>query len=217
MHRKLIVAQLTNSLRLRTAQYVDHMAGPKSLARSEHGRENLLGDLGGVKLLIDRQAYIAPAAAVAVLGFPLLAEISKQESPPAGAEFAVLHHLRQFLCGMPALIVILYLPDEKVLLDLVAERVEKHAFAGLAVAPGAPRLLVVPLDGLGQVVVHHQPDVGLIDAHAERDGGDYDGRLIPDEPVLRCPADRGFESRVVWQRSDTVRREVRGKVFGLFA
>ena len=137
--------------------------------------------------------------------------------PPTGPKLTVLNHLRKLVRGMPALIGVFDLPDEKVLFDLVAERVEQHAFAGLAVATGASGLLVVALDGLGQVVVHHQPDVGLVDAHAERDSRHYDGRLISDEPILCFAADRRFEARVIWQRRDAVRREVRGKILSLLA
>ena len=45
---------------------------------------------------------------------------------------------------------------------------------GRAVAAGAADLLAVALEALGQVVVVDVADVGLVDAHAEGDGGDDD-------------------------------------------
>ena len=62
------------------------------------------------------------------------------------------------------------------------------ASAGQAVAARAARLLVVALDGLGQVVVHDEAHVGLVDAHAEGDGGDDDVDLVAREGVLYARA-----------------------------
>jgi hypothetical protein len=52
--------------------------------------------------------------------------------------------------------------------------VEEHGPRGLTVAPGAPELLVVGVDGLGDVVVDDEAHVVLVDAHAERDRRDDD-------------------------------------------
>ncbi len=45
---------------------------------------------------------------------------------------------------------------------------QQQAGGGIAVAAGAADLLVVGLDRFGQRVVHDEPDVGAVDAHAER-------------------------------------------------
>ena len=59
--------------------------------------------------------------------------------------------------------------------------------AGLAVPPGAARLLIVALQILGHVVVDDEPDVGLVDAHAEGVGGHHDADPVVEEIVLIVP------------------------------
>ena len=49
-----------------------------------------------------------------------------------------------------------------------------------------------------------QADVGLVDTHAEGDGGGDDGHLVVDEPVLRLPAHLAIEPGVIGQRVETV-------------
>ena len=63
---------------------------------------------------------------------------------------------------------------------------EQLAGARLAVAAGAADLLRVALQALGQVVVVDVADVGLVDAHAERDRGD-DDRLRPSPSTTPAP------------------------------
>jgi hypothetical protein len=46
-------------------------------------------------------------------------------------------------------------------------------------------LLIVILDGLGRAVVHHVPDVGLVDAHTKRDRRDDHARLTGEEAQVR--------------------------------
>ena len=50
----------------------------------------------------------------------------------------------------------------------VLRAVEQHDLGGLAVAAGAPDLLVVGVQRLGDVGVEDPAHVGLVDAHAER-------------------------------------------------
>ncbi len=57
---------------------------------------------------------------------------------------------------------------------LVFRAVEKDGAGGLAVAAGAAGLLVVRLERIGELVVVDEADVGLVDAEAERLGGDHD-------------------------------------------
>ncbi len=87
--------------------------------------------------------------------------------------------------------------DETVQPHGVGRAVEEHAFARQAVPAGSARLLVVTLDVLGQVVVHDEPDVGLVDAHAERDGRDDDLDLVLDEEVLPLRTFHRIEAGVV--------------------
>ena len=56
--------------------------------------------------------------------------------------------------------------------------------AAQAVAAGASDLLVVRLEGAGNVEMGDEPDVRLVDAHSERVGGDDDARLPTHEAFL---------------------------------
>ena len=68
--------------------------------------------------------------------------------------------------------------------DHVGPRVEQHAVAREAVAPGAPDLLVVALDRARHLAVDDVAHVRLVDAHAEGDGRDDDVDLVAREGVL---------------------------------
>ena len=64
-----------------------------------------------------------------------------------------------------------------------AEAIE-HALGFEAVAAGAARLLLVVLERLRRAGVQHEPHVGSIDAHAERDRRDDDVDVLVEERVL---------------------------------
>src|SRR5690606_301019 len=66
----------------------------------------------------------------------------------------------------------------------VLQAVRHEGVGRLAVAAGAARLLVVALEALGQVEVRHEANVGLVDAHAERDGGYHDHPVLAQETFL---------------------------------
>jgi len=57
--------------------------------------------------------------------------------------------------------------DELVLDGQIVLRIQQDTVARLPVAPGPPHLLVVGLDGTGDLGVSDEPDVGLVHAHAE--------------------------------------------------
>ena len=67
--------------------------------------------------------------------------------------------------------------EEEVVHLAVGEGVEEDGAGGLAIAAGAADLLVVGFDGAGERGVDDGADVGLVDAHAEGDGGDDDFEL----------------------------------------
>ena len=77
----------------------------------------------------------------------------------------------------------------------------------LAVATGAPDLLHVILQGLGQVVMVDGADVGLVDAHAEGDGGDHQLQLAGHEGVLHGGAILGFHPRMISPGGDPLCRK----------
>lgn len=68
---------------------------------------------------------------------------------------------------------------------------EEVCFGRFAVAAGAAGFLVIALDRLGQRGVGNEADVGLVDAHAKRDGRDHDHVFAGDEGGLVGGADGG--------------------------
>ncbi len=86
--------------------------------------------------------------------------------------------------------------EEEIVHLAVGVAVEQDGAGGVAVAAGAADLLVVGLDRGGQGVVDDGADVGLVDAHAEGDGGDDDLELAGEELGLDALARGG--SRPAW-------------------
>src|SRR3546814_18401906 len=72
-------------------------------------------------------------------------------------------------------------------------------FRSCAVAAGTAGCLVVALDRLGQVEVGDEAYVGLVDAHAEGDGGDDHHALVAQETALVLRARRRIQAGVVGQ------------------
>src|SRR3954447_19318677 len=62
--------------------------------------------------------------------------------------------------------------------------VEQHGVGVVTVTSAASDLLVVRVDGLGDVGVHDEANVGLVDAHAERRRGDGDGEVALEESTM---------------------------------
>ena len=95
----------------------------------------------------------------------------------------------------------LRLVDQPPLLDDVGEAVGHPRVRRQAVAAGAAGLLVVALDALRQVEMRDEAHVGLVDAHAEGDGGDHHDAVLALEARLvarrgsRCPCRRGRAAR----------------------
>ncbi len=87
--------------------------------------------------------------------------------------------------------------DEVLEHDEVVDAGQHLTGRGRPVPAGPTDLLGVVLEALGQVVVIDVADVGLVDAHAEGDGGDDDGLAGVDEPVLGARAQVGRHACVV--------------------
>src|SRR5688500_6914811 len=74
---------------------------------------------------------------------------------------------------------------------LVAVYGEEHTARWRSVASGPARLLVVGLDRGGNDFVHDRSHIGLVNAHAERVGGDDHGGGARHECLLRGGAGLG--------------------------
>jgi len=96
----------------------------------------------------------------------------------------------------------------------VAHAVERERVRRQPVAAGAADLLVVALDIGGQVGVEDEADIGLVDPHAEGDGGDDDDAILLQKRILVARANGGVQSRVIRQRLEAVLAEDLGNLLG---
>ncbi len=87
--------------------------------------------------------------------------------------------------------------EEELVHLAVGVGVEQDGAGGEAVAAGAADLLVEGFDRGGESGVDDGADVGLVDAHAEGDGGDDDFERAGLEGGLDALAGGGFEAGVV--------------------
>ena len=97
--------------------------------------------------------------------------------------------------------------DEELAQATIAGGVVEDALGGVAVAPGAARLLVVGLDRLRQVVVDDEADIGLVDAESEGVGRDDDAQAIAGEGVLDADAVLFWHAGVVASAADAAALE----------
>ena len=159
--------------------------------------------------------WLAVVAEAAVL-VQLLAEVVQQLPAAAHRRLGVVGHLGQQLVGVVALGHRLVLA-ELFQLENVVVAVEHQAVAFQAVAAAAAGFLVVALDGLGRVVVNHEAHVGLVDAHAEGDGGHNHVALLVQERVLVVDAHLLVEAGVVGAGAHVVHAQQLGNFLHLLA
>ena len=92
--------------------------------------------------------------------------------------------------------------DHAALLHDVGQAIGHPGAGGLAVAAGAAGFLVIGLDALRQIEMRDEAHVGLVDAHAERDGGDDHDAVLVDEAILVAGALPAIEARMIGQCRD---------------
>ena len=209
-HAQLVVAELLDLRRALPEQDVDDLPGAEPLVplavQPEHRGEQLLRGDRAVPRLGRRQAGVAVAA-----GRRVLAEVGEQLHPAALDRLAQRQHRVEVLREpAPVVPVAGRVVDHLALLHDVGEAVGEPGGGGQAVATRPARLLVVALDRLRQVEVGDEPDVGLVDAHAEGDRRDHDDAVLAQEARLVRGAGRAVEPGVVRQRRDALRGEELG-------
>ena len=99
----------------------------------------------------------------------------------------------------------------------IGQTVAHPGIGGLAIAPGTAGFLVVAFDVFRHIQVAHKTHVGLVDAHAEGDGGDHHNALVAQETILVGAADFGLQPRVVGQRIDALGAQQAGNLFHALA
>ena len=99
----------------------------------------------------------------------------------------------------------------------IAQAVGHPRIRGQAVASGASGFLIVAFHALGQIEVGDEAHVGLVDAHAEGDGGDHDDAFFAQESFLVFVARGGIQSGVIGQRIPALLFEPRGGLIDLLA
>ena len=185
---------LPDPFRFPAPQYLYHISRPEPLPGADYRRQRLLRDFRSVILLPGLQTVVAGPA---VLVRPFLPQILQHELAPAPRPVAQRYHLLQTLPGAFPFLRILDLSDKVFLPRFVAIGIIKHALARQPVAPRPPGFLIVALDALGQIVMHHQPHIRLVDPHPESDGRRHDRRPVADEPILHPPPLRRLQPRMV--------------------
>lgn len=194
-------------------QDVDDLARAELLptlpVEAHHRGEDLLRGDRAVPGLRRREARVAVAA---VSRLRLLPEVHEQLGPAALSRLAQRQH-RVEVGPRPAPERLVALPhvDQLPLLDDVLQPVRHPGRGSEPVTPGAARLLVVALDGLREIEMRDEPDVGLVDAHAERDGRADDQALLAQEAGLVRRAGARVETRVVRDSLDAVPAEELGR------
>jgi hypothetical protein len=187
--------------------------GPVALLAFLDGLEHQGEVVLALEVLLGRKAVVAGAAIVAGQAFT---EIVEQEFAAAHAGLGVAHGVGQQLFADLLFGHGLALEELLQLLDVLVA-VEGDAFAFAAIAPAATGFLVVALQALGDVVVDHEAHIGLVDAHAEGDGGHDHVHVLHQEAVLVAGALRGVHAGMVGQGLDAVHHEGLGDLLHLFA
>ena len=90
----------------------------------------------------------------------------------------------------------------KLLNILVA--VKGQAMSSCAISACTPCLLVIAFEALWNIVMDYESNIGLVDAHAEGDGGHHHIHLLHEECVLMPGAGGRIETRVIGQGLDSV-------------
>jgi hypothetical protein len=180
------MAMLQNLLGLGAAQDVGDMRGAEQLAGLLHAGQEGAGWLGQIDLFSTGLVGQAVVAGVAGLAAEMLAEIGQQGRAPAAAGLGVAQHGLQAGCRAGLLGRRSFL-DEILNSGDILLAVEQQALRRQPIAAGTADLLIVALQVLGQVEVEDEAHVGLVDAHAEGDGGHHDGHIRAHKVALVAP------------------------------
>ena len=141
-----------------------------------------------------------------------LAEVNGDQAVAALAGRGQAVHVVDLNAAPPRrLVAAAELGGEAVVRDHVGPRIEQHAIARQSVAAGASDLLIVAFDRARHVPVDDVADIGFVDAHAERNGGDHHLELVARKGVLEPIARRRFHAGVVGGGADAALAQMLGQ------
>ena len=212
--RKMLVRVLENLVGLHAQQHVDQVVHTEALPGAVHAGQRLAGGLRAIPGGRGRQAGIAIAAEFG----RVFAEIMQQRLAPAAGDLAQAQHgielgpldAFEFLVALRG---IHHLPQH----DHILQPIDHPGGGRLAVTPGTARLLIIGFETLGQVQMHDEAHIGLVDAHAEGDGGHHDHTVLPQEALLIALAHFGTQPGVIGHGVETLLHQPGSGVVHLLA
>ncbi len=178
--RQLVVAMVLDALVERAAQHLHHVTDPEVLTHPPDAGERLLGILGAVVALGRIQTDVAVAARLVVV----FTEVVEQHLTAAGLRLGKgRHHVELVLLHLQ-LLRVFYVVEQAPHPAYVGGVVQQQRLGRGTVTAGPARLLIVGFDVLGDVVVHHEAHVRLVDPHAERHRCHHYLDVILEEGIL---------------------------------
>jgi len=201
-------------LRPRTAQHRDNMSRPEALTGHLHtGKKHLRRGRGvGQVALHGLHAVVTMAAGL----HERFAKVGQQRPATAFARLRETHQrLEAFL--PPGPLTLGALIDEMAVDHGVAAAVKQQAISPQAIPPSTANLLVIALQVFGEVGVNDEPDVGLVDSHAECNRRNHQRRFVVEEALLIPTTSIVFQAGVVGQRGPAARVEGGAQFIGLLA
>ena len=158
---------------------------------------------------------IVAAGAIARM---VLAEMAQNRLSAAGGGFAQRQQRLELAALDPLDLVGRFaLLDHAATLHHVGQPERHVRLGGEAIATGAPGLLVIGLDRGRHVEMRDIAHIRLVDAHAERDGGDKADRVLLEECILVARADLRRQPGVIGQRGNALFGQPLGGLFDLLA
>ncbi len=209
-----MVPELEYLLGFRPPEHIDDMAGPEPFPRAFHAGQKFLGFYGEiVNLVFCCQAVVAHAAFIVFCGLP---EIGQQPFFAAVFGFSKPYHVLQVKPGGPVLRGIRP-ADKGFQPGNVGMGKQEKALRLQSVPAGPADLLVIVFHAFGQIIMEHEPDIGLVDAHAKGDGGHHDPHVIPDEFGLETVPVRIIKPRMIGPHGKAPLCQLAGQGFHLFS
>ena len=178
--RQLVVTVILDALVERAPEHLHHITYPEGLTHPPDAGERLLGIFGAVITLGGIQADVAVATRLVVV----LAEVVEQHLTAAGLRLGEgRHHVELVLLHLQ-LLGVFDVVEQASHPANVGGIIEQQRLGRGPIAAGPAGLLIVGFDILGDVVVHHEAHVGLVDPHAKRHRRHHYLDIVLEEGIL---------------------------------